>query len=33
VAEKGDKCEEMEAEKEKKGCGEEMSIAEVDALF
>ncbi|GKC73717.1 hypothetical protein Tco_1119600 [Tanacetum coccineum] len=33
VAEKGDKCEEMEADKEKKGCGEEMSIAEVDALF
>nr|GEU97957.1 40S ribosomal protein S24-1 [Tanacetum cinerariifolium] len=28
VAEKGDKCKEMEAEKEKKGCGEEMSIAE-----
>ncbi|GKB48252.1 integrase, catalytic region, zinc finger, CCHC-type containing protein, partial [Tanacetum coccineum] len=33
VAEKGDKCEEMEADKEKEGCGEEMSIAEVDALW
>ncbi|GJS89126.1 hypothetical protein Tco_0771762 [Tanacetum coccineum] len=33
VAEKGDKCEEMEAAKEKKGCGEEMAITEVDAWF
>ncbi|GJU76850.1 hypothetical protein Tco_1273920 [Tanacetum coccineum] len=33
VAEKSNKCEDMEAEKEKKGCGEEMSIAEVDVLF
>ncbi|GJU44866.1 hypothetical protein Tco_1202132, partial [Tanacetum coccineum] len=33
VAKKGDKCEEMEAAKEKNGCGEEMAIAEVDAWF
>ncbi|GJS26013.1 heat shock cognate 70 kDa protein 2-like protein, partial [Tanacetum coccineum] len=33
VAKKGDKCEEMEAAKEKKGCGEEMAIAEVDVWF
>ncbi|GJY25159.1 hypothetical protein Tco_0399885 [Tanacetum coccineum] len=30
VAEKGDKCEEIEAEKEKKGCEEEMSINAMD---